>query len=169
MYNSSIPTLLACNLFSNPTDFLQADVSFSKYEIKHSIWKYVGNLIPGLITFSYLGLYCARILEKTMKFQIANTFKGLQSSCENHSSQLPRQIQFLRIAWALRPRRVFRKQMPQSHIRETETEIMELRRPHQHQDWERHRNSTETRPPCFSKHMEFDSNLLFLMGILILN
>lgn len=69
MYNFSVPTLSTRNLFSNPTDFLQADVSFPNYEIKHSIWKYVGSLIPGLITFcTFLGLYSARTQGKTMKF-----------------------------------------------------------------------------------------------------
>lgn len=56
-------------MFPNPTDFLQADVSFSNYEIKRSIWKYVDNLIPGLISFCiFLGLYSARILGEIMKF-----------------------------------------------------------------------------------------------------
>lgn len=55
--------------FPNPTDFLQGDVSFSNYEIKRSIWKYVDNLIPGLISSCiYLELYSARILGKIVKF-----------------------------------------------------------------------------------------------------
>ena len=72
MYNFSVPTLSTHNLFSNPTDFLQADVSFSNYEIKHSIRKYVGSLIPGLITFCiFLGLYSGRTLGEIMKFKRA--------------------------------------------------------------------------------------------------
>jgi hypothetical protein len=78
MYNLSVPTLSTHNLFSNPTDFLQADVSFSNYEIKHSIWKYLGSVIPGLITFCvFSGIYLAKFQEEIIKFKMANEFKRI--------------------------------------------------------------------------------------------